>query len=292
MDKTLPFDKFVEKYGSLGGELWLGRKSDNFPYREFYFEDGKAVTHVTVEHSLDDVLLPELYKDTEHLYVVQKDNGTFILYRTRWEDIFPEDPVEKNNPFVQTSEQWEEVQHLIKCALYYFGRRLLVDSNTLSLLGSYCPELLKEYLLYLDLKSTDAEKLLHSYPIETIEEVCRRTLGTIYGSLEMKYFFYILYTGTQQALTTKDEVIELGAFLGYSEKAVTDFIKQIVVLQTSDISSLTVPDIMDFKESITKPYKRIAPFSRMVNVKSVEAYPEISVYDVDTTADYTTDFEY
>jgi hypothetical protein len=270
-------EEFISKYGDISGELWRIRKTDGRVYRilttEYLFCGGPIIY---VSHELDKTPLSELYAQRESLLVSVKDNGSCVIYKNTRKDIpflfdeqggsNPNSETVENTKFYQSTEDLEKLQKYISCGLYYFAHKLMF--KPFDKVQQY--SILSDYKAYLGLHNIPDSTILNLGSLECTEKTYRIAVGTIWGTWEMRYFFYVLYLQSKNGGVEREEIVKKGEYLGYSEPTIIDFIKQMkVVLESSD-SSLWDSPIIEFKHGVTKPFHRVPPRSVASFAYSVE----------------------
>lgn len=295
-------EEFTSKYGDISGELWRLRKSDGRVYRilttEYLFSGGPVLY---VSHDLDNTPLSNLYAQREQLLVSVKDNNSCVIYKDTWENVHlfssnqsvpnHASKIEDNLKFIQSKDDIEKLQKYISCGLFYFAHGLMSKSFDKANINS----LLSDYKSYLGLHDIPDATILNLGSLECTEKIYRIAVGTIYGTWEMRYFFYVLYLQSKNGNLEREEIMKKGDFLGYSETTIIDYIKQMkVVLESSD-SSLWDFSIVEFKLGVTKPYHRVptrsvASFAYSIEDCSVEDNSEVNSEGTDWSGYETRDY--
>ena len=269
--------EFISKYGDISGEIWRIRRSDGRVYRilttEYLFSGGPVIY---VSHDLDKIPLSELYTQREHLLVSVKDNKSCIIYKDTSRSI----PLlnikqsvsnsasvgEEKLKFIQSKTDFDELQKYISFGLFYFAHNLMCKS----FYKTHNYSLLSDYKSYLGLHNIPESTILNLESLASTEKTYRIAVGTIYGTWEMRYFFYVLYLQSKNGGLERKDIMKKGEYLGYSETTIVDYIKQMkVVLESSD-SSLWDFSIVEFKHGVTKPYHRVLPKSVASFAYSIE----------------------
>lgn len=269
------FGEFLENY-PITGELWRVRKADGKVYRMLQTEFFNA-PDIYVSHELDNLPLCKLYSERDNLLVVFKNNNTCVVYKNTWEEVLLpnwqrcETKEVSSHPidsFVPTQEDYKSLHDYIRKGLYYYAYYLIVGFFSEGNSSHY--SILSDYKKYLGLTESSDTEILTLGSLEFTEKTFRIAVGTIYGTWEMRYFFYVLYLQSKNGGLERKDIMDKGEYLGYSENTILDYIRQVKMLLLSEDSSLWDPFLISFKHSITKPYNRIAPVSVASFAYSVE----------------------